>query len=271
MNKEKKTICYDEELRLEAYHYQGIKQSFPNHFHEHYLIVYIEDGIHCLTVKDQEYLVKKGDIAILHPRENHACAKVDDQELNYWGLNITEEIMEELYKDITGRNGLPGFTKTVIQDEELNAYLRPLNQSIVEACGGFEKEELLYFFLELLFQRYSDSFENHSIVCREEIERACAYIDHHYSEPISLEQLCLYIRMSKSTLLRNFTRTKGITPYRYLEMVRINQAKKLLEQGVSPLDAALMTGFSDQSHFTNYFNLFIGISPGVYRNIFHPK
>lgn len=41
MQKEIRTICYDEELKVEAYHYQGIKQTFPNHFHEYYMIAYI--------------------------------------------------------------------------------------------------------------------------------------------------------------------------------------------------------------------------------------
>ncbi len=87
-------------------------------------------------------------------------------------------------------------------------------------------------------------------------------------EHICLEQLCKYAALSKSTLLRAFTKSKGITPYRYLENIRINEAKKLLGKGISPLDTAMQTGFSDQSHFTNYFTRFIGLAPGVYRDIF---
>lgn len=268
MQKEIRTICYDEELKVEAYHYQGIKQTFPNHFHEYYMIAYIQDGKHLLSVKDGEYIVQKGDIAILHPGENHTCAKVDNWALDYWGLNITREVMAELYRDITGKEGLPGFTQTVIHDEELNAYLRPLNRCIMEGSGEFEKEELLFFFVELLIQRYGQPFESRIRESGEEIERACAFMETHFAERISLDQLCRHSGMSKSTLLRNFTRVRGVTPYRYLEMVRINQAKKLLEQGMTPMETALEVGFSDQSHFTNYFNMFIGISPGVYRDIF---
>lgn len=54
---------------------------------------------------------------------------------------------------------------------------------------------------------------------------------------------------------------KGHHPYRYLETVRINQAKQLLEKGLEPLETAYQTGFSDQSHFTNFFKEFIGITP----------
>ena len=83
-----------------------------------------------------------------------------------------------------------------------------------------------------------------------------------------MEQMCRCVGLSKSTLLRSFTRAKGITPYRYLENIRVGNAKKLLEQGVPPVEAALQTGFSDQSHFTNCFTRFIGLAPGIYRNIF---
>jgi transcriptional regulator GlxA family with amidase domain len=50
--------------------------------------------------------------------------------------------------------------------------------------------------------------------------------------------------------------------------IRINEAKKLLESGVSSAETAVRTGFSDQSHFTNFFNMFIGLPPGAYREIF---
>ena len=93
-------------------------------------------------------------------------------------------------------------------------------------------------------------------------------MEEHFTERIYLDQICRHAGLSKSTLLRAFTKSKGVTPYCYLENIRIGAAKKLLEQGVAPIEAALQTGFSDQSHFTNYFNRFIGLAPGVYREIF---
>ena len=103
------------------------------------------------------------------------------------------------------------------------------------------------------------------------LKKACEFIEQHFAERIYLDQISSYAGLSKSTLLRAFTKSKGVTPYRYLEAVRINAAKKLLGQGVTPLEAAIQTGFSDQSHFTNYFSSFIGLAPGVYRDIFFDK
>ena len=49
MKKETRTVVYDEELRIEAYRFEGIVQPFPNHFHEHYVIGFVEDGQRVLS------------------------------------------------------------------------------------------------------------------------------------------------------------------------------------------------------------------------------
>ena len=48
MQKEIRTICYDDDLHLEAYRFEGIVQQFPNHFHNYYVIGFIEAGTRCL-------------------------------------------------------------------------------------------------------------------------------------------------------------------------------------------------------------------------------
>ena len=171
MKKEVRTVVYDDELRMEAYRFEGIVQPFPSHFHEHYVIGFVEDGERVLFCRDREYAIEKGSIP----------------------------------------------------------------------------------------------------ECRQEIERACEYMTAHFTERIYLDQICGHVGLSKSALLRGFAKEKGVTPYRYLEAVRINEAKKLLSEGVPPVEAAIRTGFSDQSHFTNYFNQFIGLAPGTYREIFSDK
>ncbi len=271
MKKEVRTVVYDEGLGVEAYRFEGIVQPFPNHFHEYYVIGLVEAGERTLRCKSQEYAIKRGDILLFNPGDNHACVQSDDGTLDYRGLNITREVMLDLTEEVTGKRELPGFSRPVIRDEEAACYLRPLHEQIMGGSGEFGKEENLLLLLSLLIQHYAQPFERCIPECRAEIEHACSFMEEHYAEHIDLEQICRRAGLSKSTLLRAFTRSKGVTPYRYLETVRIGKAKKLLEQGASPLEAALQTGFSDQSHFTNYFSRFIGLSPGVYRDIFGGK
>ena len=271
MKKETRTVVYDNELRIEAYRFEGIVQPFPNHFHEYYVIGFIENGERRLSCKNQEYITKKGNVLLFNPGDNHACVQSDDGTLDYRGLNITKEVMLDLAEEVTGKRTLPGFSKHVIFDEEITCYLHPLHELIMKGSCEFGKEEALLLLISLLIQRYGQPFKSCVPECRKEIENACAFIEQHFADRISLEQICRRTGLSKSTLLRAFTKSKGVTPYSYLENIRIGEAKKLLEAGVSPIDAAMQTGFSDQSHFTNYFNRYIGLSPGLYREIFSEK
>lgn len=195
----------------------------------------------------------------------------DDGTLDYRGFNITKEIMLNLAEEVTGRRELPGFSKNVIFDEEVTCCLHPLHELIMKGSCEFGKEENLLLLISLLIQRYGQPFESCIPECREEIEKACDFMEQHFADRIYLDQICRYAGLSKSTLLRAFTKSKGVTPYSYLENIRIGKAKKLLERGIPPIEAAMQTGFSDQSHFTNYFNRFIGLAPGLYRDIFLEK
>lgn len=268
MKKETRTVVYDEDLQVEAYRFEGIVQPFPNHFHEYYVIGFIEDGERCLSCKNQEYIIKKGDVILFNPGDNHACVQSDDGTLDYRGLNISKEVMLNLAEEVTGKRELPGFSQNVIYDEEVVCYLHPLHELVMKGSCEFGKEESLLLLISTLIGQYSRPFESCIPECRDEIEKACAFMEGHYAERIYLDQICHHAGLSKSALLRAFTKSKGVTPYSYLENIRIGKAKKLLEQGVPPIEAALQTGFSDQSHFTNYFNRFIGLAPGVYREIF---
>ena len=271
MKKEIRTVVYDESLRMEAYRFEGIVQPFPNHFHEHYVIGFVENGERCLSCRNIDYTIGPGSVVLFNPGDNHACVQSDDGTLDYRGFNISKEVMLDLVEEVTGKRELPGFSESVICDDEVICYLRPLHEMVMNGNSEFGKEENLLFLLSSLIQNYSQPFESCIPECRQEIEKACMFMEQHFTERIYLDQICRQAGLSKSTLLRAFTKSKGITPYRYLETIRINEAKKLLSNGVSPLDTAIRTGFSDQSHFTNYFTSFIGLAPGVYREIFFEK
>ncbi|MGI6068822.1 MAG: helix-turn-helix domain-containing protein [Blautia sp.] len=271
MRNDTRTVRYDKQLKIEAYLLYGMTQPFPNHFHENYVIGLMEGGERHLVCRDREYTLVRGDMVLFNPEDNHACSPSGTGFLNYRAVNISKEVMGQLSYEVTGKEGLPGFFPNVIMDEELAGYFLKFHQMIMEGYAEFEKEEILLFFMDSLITKYSRPFPSLIRECREEIDMACAFMNDHYGERISLEDICDYAGLSKSTLLRAFTKSKGITPYRYLETVRINAAKKLLEQGMTPVEAALRTGFSDQSHFTNYFTMFTGLAPGVYRSMFQQE
>lgn len=257
------------QLKVEAYHFQGIMQKFPNHFHEYYVIGFIEKGQRFLSCKNYEYTVEQGDLLLFNPRDNHACKQLDDKALDYRCVNIQPEIMKMAVFEITGKKYLPYFTSPVIFHSELVSILLELHQMIMEEEKDFRKEEIFFFLLEQLIVEYTEQdVPKDNIETSSEIKSICQFIENHYMENIALDDLCKLTGLSKYYLLRSFTKQKGISPYSYLETIRIDNAKKMLEHGVLPIDVALQTGFTDQSHFSNFFKKFIGLTPKQYWNIF---
>ncbi|MDL2031045.1 AraC family transcriptional regulator [Bacillus subtilis] len=272
MQNETRTLQLDPHLHIEAYRFKGIMQKFPNHFHDYYVIGFIEKGQRYLACQDQEYIINPGDLLLFNPRDTHSCEQIDGRTLDYRCINVMPDIMEKAVKEITGAGHLPYFSQHVLFRHELTASLQELHILISEEKQALRKEELFLHLLEELIRRYSDvTFLSSVPEPSDEVKMVCEFLEEHYAENVTLNDLSELTGWSKYHLLRSFTKQKGITPNSYMETIRINQAKKLLEQGVRPIDAAFQTGFSDQSHMTKFFKRQVGLTPKQYMKIFEKE
>ena len=92
------------------------------------------------------------------------------------------------------------------------------------------------------------------------------YIEQHYSEPISLENLAQSAHVSKSECLRCFKASLQMAPYQYLMEYRLSKAAQLLRSTDLPVgEIAGRVGFSQASHFGKCFREKTGLAPGAYR------
>ena len=268
-DQEQRHVYYDHDLKIEAYNLSGIVQKFPNHFHDYYVIGFIEGGRRHLWCKGKEYDTSPGDLILFNPRDNHYCAPIDGENLDYRCVNIPVDVMTQAVKEITGLDYTPRFTCNVVYQSDITDSLNTLYLSILNHAPRFEKEEALFFLLEQVLSEYSvPEREKDAPVSMPQIQALCEYMEEHFAESITLDDLLSMTDFGKSYLLRCFTRQVGVSPYRYLQTVRLSKAKKFLEEGIPPIEAADMAGFSDQSHFTNFFKEFIGLTPKQYQRIF---
>lgn len=269
MLNEVRTVCFDTELSIEAYDFKGIMQKFPNHFHDYYVIGFIENGKRYLSCKNKQYIIETGDLILFNPGDIHTCEQIDDRTLDYRCINIKKDVMKKITFEITGKEYLPNFMEFVLFRNELTSSLKELHLMIMEEEKNLKKEELFLFIMEQLIREYSNPVSEMTIQeASAEIKTVCDYLENNYMENITLNQLSNLTGLSKYYLLHSFTKQKGISPYNYLQTIRIGKAKKMLEQGIAPIDVAFKTGFTDQSHFTNFFKKLIGLTPKQYMNIF---
>jgi AraC-like DNA-binding protein len=92
------------------------------------------------------------------------------------------------------------------------------------------------------------------------------FIHEHFKEPISRADIAGYLNVNEQYLSRCFNKEIGIGPMAYLSRYRIEQAKRLLEEGkFSITQVALEVGLSSQSYFSRIFLQETGISPSAYQ------
>ena len=266
---EQRHVYYDRDLDIEAYNLSGIVQKFPNHFHEYYVIGFIEGGKRHLWCKGKEYDTSAGDLILFNPRDNHYCAPVNGELLDYRAVNIKPEVMSRAVKEITGEAYMPYFTETVVYKSDIAQSVQDLYRAVLNDAPLLEKEENLFFLLDQILREYASDFESADVLRpNRQIQSLCQYMEEHFAENVTLDELLSMTDFGKSYLLRSFTRQTGVSPYRYLQTIRLDKAKRFLEEGIAPIDAAGMAGFSDQSHFTHFFKEFIGLTPRQYQKIF---
>lgn len=95
------------------------------------------------------------------------------------------------------------------------------------------------------------------------------YLRNHLAEPLDLQQLAARFAMSSRTLIRRFKAATGETPMAWLQKLRIDKAKMLLESSnmsVEQLTKAI--GYEDVSSFRKLFQQFTRLTPKAYRNQF---
>ena len=98
------------------------------------------------------------------------------------------------------------------------------------------------------------------------MREVAAFIAKNYAQKLQLSELADIAGMSESRFKHVFAKTFATTPGRYITTIRLNAARRLLEDTDDLLaDIATATGFFDQSHMTRAFKTLRGITPGEYR------
>lgn len=265
--KEWSKIWYNPQLDIELFQAVYIKNGFPLHMHEHYVICLIENGVQSFTHRGTKYVTPAGGLNILNPEDAHTGEPKDEYGFEFRSLYPTISHMREVVYEMTGQwQNHPFFPDIQINDLELAPHVRALHLALTQETPLIEQETLFLTVLTKLIMKYSDIRSSMRALKSEKntVQKACHYIRECVTEGVTLTQLAAHVGLSRYHLLRVFHKEVGMPPHAYLESVRINKAKQFLEQGLSLTEVAYETGFSDQSHFSNRFKRMIGVTPGQY-------
>lgn len=103
----------------------------------------------------------------------------------------------------------------------------------------------------------------------EAIERAIDYMREHLGGELPVPELAERAAMSERTFIRRFREVAGMTPGHYLQKMRVDTAKRLLEDTDLPLERIIeQVGYRDVSSFRRLFKKEVAVSPKVFRERF---
>ncbi|ALS29630.1 AraC family transcriptional regulator [Paenibacillus sp. 32O-W] len=98
------------------------------------------------------------------------------------------------------------------------------------------------------------------------LQKGKDYLEIHYADGISIEGVADYVGVERTYFTKQFTRTYGMPPLKYLQSLKMNEAKLLMEQTDYRLaEIAQSVGYPDLPSFSKAFKKYTGVTPAVWR------
>lgn len=254
-----------------GYYYSGpqhFTQRMDNACHR-YQIFITHSGRGRFLIDGQEYIAAPDTIAFLNLAHAHRYETLGDH-WDYEWVNFTAPFCEYYDSQINPT----GFT---IYDLHGNTRFPELMHDIrmnILHSGIHEAMQVSVRTLELLDALCSmaNAYQHQQLPdCYENVLATIEYIDDHYMENITLEQLSELAHLSKFYYTRVFTSYKGITPYKYLTNVRLNHARSLILSTPLSIDKiGWQVGYGGSRNLIRAFKQATGVTPDKYRRIGTP-
>ena len=236
-----------------------IKNNFENskykkHFHDTYSISLITNGICNFCIEDTKYTAAKGLIRVINPYEIH---EIYDSSWEHINLVLTAYFVQSIAKDIkpVQKNSNIHF-QTIINDKKIAMYIKNLHN---------KKDKIIVKdIVKYILQRYSyqDLSKETPHAKKAELQKAISYMYQNANNfEITLDEIASFSQISKYHFLREFKREFGLTPYKYIQNIKINNARKMLYLDIPLCEIAQECGFFDQSHFIKIYKNFFGHTP----------
>lgn len=238
-------------------------ENVPLHWHEEFEIMLTKaDGFLMLDGQTIEY--KNNDILFFNSRQLHSTY----HKTNGWAYHIL--IHPDLLNAgcILEEKGKEFHFPTIIKADDM------VSRQIVEdflqisfPISDMDKMRVMKKLFDLIYHLMSEGYqmiddEQDTSIQTSYIKSAIKYINHNLTNKIHVQAVADHIGISKEYLMRLFKQYTGETINSYIQIHRLEAARKDLIAGYSLTDIVDKYDYSDSSYFCRLFKKHYGVSPG---------
>lgn len=270
-------IPFPEDFPFDCYKAKGSRRV-PVFLHQHdfYEINWVIKGKGINFIDHREYPLQSGELYTINDREHHIA--VSDGTLEMFILTFSSELFGQI--DPVVHDYLTPFFFTsprnnrIFFDQkekyEVGELIENINSEWKEQKPGYRlliRARMMELLGRIVRAGESESPGKDSTEREyEKIRPALVWMNHHYSEPLSLDHLAGLTCMSRTYYCDCFKKVMGISSSRYLEIVRVNRACLMLKTQNDPIiEIAERCGYSNVSNFNHAFKRVCSISPREFR------
>lgn len=234
-----------------------------------FLFFIVTSGSGSLIYKNKEYPLHTGDCIFIdcHKAYSHLTSTDDLWSLkwiHFYGPNMTA-----IYEKYASRGGLPCF-HTAREHAYANIYhdIFTLTDSNSTSRDMKIYEKLVSLLTLLMEESHNQTSPVSDKNKKQNLQMIKEYIDTHYQNKITLDQLSSNFFINKFYLTRSFKDQFGLPVNSYLIQTRVTHAKQLLRfSDLSVEKIGQECGMNDANYFSRVFKKTEGIAPGEYRKM----
>ncbi|MFJ8792420.1 AraC family transcriptional regulator [Streptomyces sp. NPDC102462] len=257
---------YEELPGVDLLRARYIRKTFVRHTHEHFVIAAIVDGVEVFHHRGSDVVAGAGALALVNPDTAHTGRAGGPEGWRYGAVYPSPDVVAAIAAETTGIRGTPGFVSPVLDDPYAVGLVHQVLRAADEG-NALAADTLLRVAVTRLLRLNGGPVPRHEVrsAGARIAARARAELEERMTEPPTLERLAADLGTSPFALLRAFRDAYGMPPHAWLTDARVRRARRLLDVGTTPAEAAVTVGFTDQPHLNRHFARIVGVPPGAYQ------
>lgn len=260
----------------------GTFTLFSMHWHKEVEIIYVQSGCCELNIDLQRYVIKEGDIVLVHPYSVHSFKQYEKEDgclftwvfdLSMLSSGITDACYVKYLKPfIDGKIEYPPILNS---DYDCYDSIRELLLELHGVCDKKEPfmelnvkwrlEKLFFLLFQNVFKK-KENLEEQKQEAIENIKIVVDYIQENYQNPLNIQELAGLLHFSEPYFMRFFKKHTGTTCVDFINGYRLNKSIELLGgTGLSIMEIAMQVGMHNISYFNRLFKKKYQMTPKEYR------